>query len=55
MSLDEANYICWGYWSFVRGQILVELVRDAFKKKVILSIDIEESNIVQYLLFHLDE
>ena len=41
--------------SFVRGQILVELLRDDFIKKVIFSIHIKESNIVQYLLFHLVE
>ena len=43
-SLDKANYKCWGYWSFVRDQILVELIKDDFIKKVILSIDIKQSN-----------
>lgn len=32
----------------MRGQILEQLVRDYFIKKVMLSIDVEESNIVQY-------
>lgn len=33
----------------------MELVRDVFIKKVILIIDIDESNVVQCSLFHLDE
>ena len=32
----------------MRGQILEQLVRDYFINKVMLSIDVEESNIVQY-------